>query len=102
MGTDHHLVIDQIKIRLARLVRRKVGRIPYNTKKFREGDLRDTFAIKLQNRFESLYRKDTSEDSGADQDPAEIELKSIGVRSKVPTSIYSVDTCDGVRSKVPI
>ena len=46
IGTDHHLVTGKIKIRLARLVKKKVGRIHFNTKKLREGDLRDTFATK--------------------------------------------------------
>ena len=71
VGTDHHLVVGKIKIRLARLVKKKVGRIRYNTKKFREGDLRGTFAIKLQDRFESLYieegNEEVSEESRADQ-----------------------------------
>ena len=68
VATDHHLVIG--KIRLARLVKKKVGRIRYNTTKLREGDLRGTFAIRLQNRFESLYiegDEEASEESRADR-----------------------------------
>ena len=61
VGTDHHLVIGKIKIRLARLVKKKLT----------EGDLRDTFAIKLQNKFEYLYieegNEQASEKSRADQ-----------------------------------
>ena len=56
VGTDHHLVIGKIKIKLTRLVKKKVGRIHYDTKKLGEGGLRNIFAIKLQNRFECLYQ----------------------------------------------
>ena len=55
VGSDHHLVVEKIKIRLAKLVRKKAGRIRYNTKKLGEGDLRDTFDAELQNRFEAIY-----------------------------------------------
>ena len=63
VGTDHHLVIGKIKIKLARPIKKKVWRIRYNTKKLTEGDLRDTFAIKLQNRFESLYVEEGNEEA---------------------------------------
>ena len=81
VGMDHHLVIgkNEIKIRLARPAKKKVGRIRYNTKKLREGDLRCTFAIKLQNRFESLYieegDEEASEESGAGQRPTSRETE---------------------------
>ena len=75
-------------MKLARPVKKKVGRIRYNTKKLTESDLRDTFAIKLQNL--SLYiskkamtrRVKRVEQSRVQQ--AEIKLKSSGVRSRVP------------------
>ena len=88
MGLDHHLVIGKIKIRLAKLVRKNAGRIRYNAKKLGEGNLRDTFAVKLQNRFESLYLREMwiqvkrEEQIGVQQ--AEIELKNSVARSKVP------------------
>ena len=88
VGTDHHLVIGKIKKRLARLVKKKVGRICYNTKNLREGDLRGTFVIRLQNRFESLYIEEGNEEASDESEQirvqqAEIKLKSRGVRSRM-------------------
>ena len=67
MGSDHHLVLVKIKIRLAKPVRKKAGRIRYNTKKLGLGDLRDTFVAKLQNRFVSLYIEEGIEDSSEER-----------------------------------
>ena len=50
-----HLVIGKIKIRLARLVKKKVGRIRYNTKKPREGSLRVRSFCTIQIRIPMIW-----------------------------------------------
>ena len=100
VGSDHHLVIGKVKIRLAKLAKKKVGRIRFNTKKLRDGDVRDTFVIKLQNRFESLYIENendfTREESEANHEPSsrdKIEKQWGKIKSAY------LDTCEEVLGK---
>ena len=97
IGSDHHLVIGKIKIRLAKVVKRKSLRTRFNTKKLQESEVRDTFVIKLQNRFESLYTEEEEEGASAGADEAGIPNGKQKIEqqwSKIKSSY--IDTCEEV------
>ena len=62
VGSDHHLLMAKVKVRMAKLVKAKSGRARYNINRFKERDVRDSFQLKLSNRFQPLFIEDKGQE----------------------------------------
>ena len=65
IGSDHHLVIAKLKVRLSARKRQPNPRVRFNVGKFRNHDVKQDFKISLYNRFEALQttEENTVEDT---------------------------------------
>ena len=62
VGSDHHLLIAKLKLGWQKWFEVKCGKVQFNINKFKERDVRDSFQLKLSNRFQSLFIEDGSEE----------------------------------------
>jgi hypothetical protein len=52
IGSDHHLVVSEIKVKLHG--KKPAGAVRYNTEKLKQQEIYNKFQIKMQNKFEAL------------------------------------------------
>ena len=68
VGSDHHLLVAQLKLKLAAVRKAKNPRRRYDVGKLKMDDLRHEFQLKLQNRFELLAPSLREEDGDVNED----------------------------------
>ena len=68
VGSDHHLVVAQLKLKLAPVRKAKSPRRRYDAGKLKMDDLRHEFQLKLQNRFELLAPSLREQDGDVNED----------------------------------
>ena len=90
VGSDHHLVVAKVKMKLLALKKPRSTRTKYCTYRLRDQSVREEFFITLANRYDILY-------NGSDDDE-EAELDVEQEWSKV-REMYS-STCEEVLGKV--
>ena len=86
IGSDHHLVVAKIKIRLSSRKKHQNPRVRYDVRKLKNQEEKQAFQIKLQNRFELLQ---TNENDTVEQ-----------IWGGIKQAIIS--TCDDVLGRPPI
>ena len=59
INSDHHLVVAKIKMRLSARETQRNPRKKFNVKRLKEVDVKQTFQISLQNRFQVLQTEET-------------------------------------------
>ena len=89
-GSDHHLVVADIKMKLAAMKRPRSSRTKYASNKLRDTDTRDEFILKLSNKYDALY-------NGSDDDDDEEETTVDHEWSKIKEMYTS--TCEEVLGK---
>ena len=87
VGSDHHLVVAKLKLKLAPVRKAKSHRRRYDAGKLKMDDLRHEFQLKFQNRFELLAPSLREEDGDVNEDPKGIK------------EMYT-NTCEEVLGKV--
>ena len=97
IGSDHHLVVASLKIKLAARKPITNTRRKFDVMKLRDPDTKQTFEIELQNRFKSLFLQEEEEEvrnlSGdGDARAQDIDINALWEKTKkIP-----VDTCGSV------
>ena len=97
IGSDHHLVVASLKIKLAAKKPITNTRRKFDVMKLRDPDTKQTFQIELQNRFESLFLQEEEEEvrnlSGdGDAWAQDIDINALWKKTKK----ILVDTCRSV------
>lgn len=55
IGSDHHLLLAKVKIKLAVQKKPKRDRVKYTVKKLRNENARNQFQLVLSNKYDALY-----------------------------------------------
>ena len=55
-GTDHHLLLANVRLKIAKVKKEKTDRVYFKVSKLRDPEIRDTFKLMLYNRFEALQQ----------------------------------------------
>ena len=98
VGSDHHLVVASLKIKLAARKPLAGTRRKFNVLKLRDPDIRKAFQIELQNRFEALFIPEEVDEEArnVNRDVGEqVQDADINVQWE-KTKRVLVDTCGSV------
>lgn len=101
IGSDHHLVVASLKIKLAARKPFVNTRRKFDVMKLRDPDTKQAFQIDLQNRFESLFLQEEEEEvrnvsGGGDKRAQDIDINVQWEETrKIP-----VDTCGSVLERM--
>ena len=90
-GSDHHLVVAVIKMKLLALKKPRSSRKKYCTYRFKDQTVREEFVIALTNRYDALYNKPVDEEEtelGIEQEWIKIKesVLSIGLAGSLSWS----------------
>jgi hypothetical protein len=67
VGSDHHLVIGEIKLKIAATAKvNRSGRSRFDTRKLNDLKIAESFKLELRNRFQVLREDDSEERESAD------------------------------------
>ena len=89
VGSDHHLVLAKVQIKLATRKKDKNDRVRCNVGKLKNEATKTQFQLELANRFDALYNGSDTEEG--DEDSVDKEWKNI--------KDMFLSTCDEILGK---
>ena len=81
VGSDHHLLMAKVRIKIAKARKKKSVRVRFDVTKLNDLETRDQFKLVLQNRFECLQQLE--EEPSLDDEWREIEKGYVEAREEV-------------------
>ena len=82
VGSDHHLLIEKVRIKIAKVKKGKSGRVRFEVSKLQDLETKNVFKLALHNRFECLQQIE-EEELSVDDEWRQIEQGYVETREKV-------------------
>ena len=73
VGSDHHLLMAKVRLRIAKVRKGDSGRVRFEVSKLKDLEVRNTFKLALHNRFEGLQQLMEKEELSVDDEWRQIE-----------------------------
>ena len=68
VGSDHHLLMAKVRLKIAKVRKAKCGRVRFEVSKLKDLEVRSVFKLALHNRFEGLQQLMEEEERSVDDE----------------------------------
>ena len=82
-GSDHHLLLAKVRLRIAKVKKGETYRVRFEVSKLRDPEIRDMFKLTLHNRFEALQQVIEEAELPVDKEWRQIEQGYVETCEKV-------------------
>ena len=83
VGSDHHLLMAKVRLRIAKVKKGESGRVRFEVSKLKDLEVRNAFKLALHNRFEGLQQLMGEEELSVEDEWRQIEQGYVGTCEQV-------------------